>query len=230
VHRVNLKTWEQFRRQFLEDFGDQNRAIKAERELANLNQGENETFQQLFLRFTRLTSQVRPVKSTVDQLYILKSALKLNLRAACMSMTTISDLKRMCNEYESIDRMKNIEEVQKVNIVQCENDAEETMEYWNHEAELCQITDDIDKLLVIEEVTNKKKLAMTQDWSKDQKKQWLKEQICWNCDSKGHLQGQCDKKRQQHCVKCGNKKATSVKNCPKCSGNVEPLMQKGTSH
>ncbi|KAL7050237.1 hypothetical protein ACKWTF_004001 [Chironomus riparius] len=95
LHRPKITSWTQFRVQFLEDFGDHNRVIKAEQSIANLTQKADESFQQLFLRFTKLMSRVKPEKSEADMLYILRSSLKPELRAACMSVTSIADLKRL---------------------------------------------------------------------------------------------------------------------------------------
>lgn len=66
IHRPRINSWVQFKSQFVEDFGDHNRAIKAEQAIANLSQGDSENFQQLFLRFTKLMSHVKPEKSEAE--------------------------------------------------------------------------------------------------------------------------------------------------------------------
>lgn len=232
LHRPNINSWEQFRMQFLEDFGDHNRVIKAEQAVANLKQGSDETFQQLFLRFTKLMSRVKPEKSEADKLYILRSSLKPELRAACMSVTTISDLKRLCQEYEGMQKMYSFKEmksnVEKVCIIDKSSQMEtDEPDFWNNEVEWDATIDDEDRTLVIEENLEKRKTAMSQAWSKEQKKEWLSKQICWNCDGKGHLQGQCNKNWIPHCVKCGNKKSKNSKECPTCSGNANPSGSRG---
>lgn len=236
LHRPYINTWLQFRQQFLEDFGDQNRVIRAEQEIANLTQGENESFQQLFLRFTKLMNHVKPVKPVSDQLYILKSALKPELRGACMSVTTIAELKKRCYEYEGMDRMHLLKDSKlktikfnKINVIE-EPKTKMDCDFWNNEAELNMITEEVDRLLVIDETLDKKKMAMSQSWTKDQKREWLSKQSCYNCDAKGHLQGQCDQKWKPHCVKCGSKQVSSIKQCTKCSGNGNPLVLKGAQH
>jgi len=232
LHRPKIYSWEQFRKQFLEDFGDHNRVIKAEQAIASLKQGADETFQQLFLRFTKLMSRVKPMKSEADQLYILRSSLKPELRTACMSVTTMAELKRLCQEYEGMQSMytaKESKQVQHQSNKVCSIETPSPMEidnvdFWNNEIEWNDMVDEEDRTLVINEYLDKRKTAMNQSWTKDQKKEWLTKQICWNCDSKGHLQGQCNKPWIPHCVKCGNKSVSKSKECSKCSGNTRPSM------
>ena len=234
VYRPNIKTWEQFKRQFAEDFGDQNRVIKAEQEIANLTQGMDESFQQLFLRFTKLMGYIKPAKSLTDQIYILRSALKPVLRTACMTATSIAEIKKICNEYEGMEkihmsRKSGLKTGEKVNIVESrsETEMETDRDFWNNVAEFDKIGDDEDVIMVIDEVVDKKRTAMIQQWNNDKKREWLSKQLCWNCDTRGHLQGQCDKKWIPHCVKCGNKQVATTRDCNKCQGNGQPLTPTG---
>jgi hypothetical protein len=232
VNRPRINNWEQFRVQFLEDFGDQNRAIKADRAIANLSQGKDETFQQLFLRFTKLMKHAKPEKSDEDKLYILKSALKPALRSACMTATTLAGLKRMSYEFEGMEQMyhtkesNNVYQINTVDMTEMQNEIEKK-NYWDNEIEWNNVPND-DRLLVIEENLEKRKLAMSQQWTKEQKAEWLRNQLCFNCDKKGHLQSQCDKQWTSHCVKCGTKGVT-VRDCNKCLGNASTSTGKGAS-
>ncbi|XP_070506630.1 uncharacterized protein [Chironomus tepperi] len=235
LHRSRIHTWEQFRKQFLEDFGDHNRVIKAEQAIASLTQGPDETFQQLYLRFTKLMSRVKPVKSEADQLYILRSSLKPELRTACMSVTTMTDLKKLCQEFEGMQSMYTAKESKQSNpkpnkICTIDNASHmdvDSVDFWNNEIIWNDMMDEEDRTLVINENLDKRKTAMNQSWTKEQKKEWLSKQTCWNCDCKGHLQGQCNKSWTPHCVKCGNKNASNSKECPKCSGNMRPSVSGG---
>ena len=231
LHRSQIHSWEQFKKQFIEDFGDHNRVIKAEQEIASLRQKPEETFQQLFLRFTKLMSRVKPEKSETDKLYILRSSLKPDLRSACMSVTTITDLKRLCQEYEGMQKMYSVKESKQRSEQVCVIEKSSPMEiddfdYWNNEIDFT-IMDEEERILVINENLQSRKIAMSNSWTKEQKKDWLSKQICWNCDAKGHLQGQCDKNWTPHCVKCGNKTVRNSKECPKCSGNTTPSVSGG---
>lgn len=224
VQRPIVRTWEHFKKQFIEDFGDQNRIIKAERELANLTQGENESFQQLLLRFTRLMNHIAPAKPESAQLYILMAALRKELRASCASARTMAELKRLCLSAEGMEKARvSSVNAHKVNMVSDSNNNAITKDYWNEEIELQQITEETDRVLVIDEMLNNKKMAMSQGWTKEQRLKWLNEQVCWNCERKGHLQSQCDENWVQHCARCGNKQVKGSKDCPKCLGKDPPL-------
>ena len=234
VYRPHIKTWDQFKSQFIEDFGDQNRVIKAEQEIAKLAQGPDETFQELFLRFTKLMGYVKPPKSLSDQVYILRSALRPSLRTACMTAQSIAEIKRICYEYEGIDKMSSSRKtstkfVDKVNVVELDNvtGMEIDHDFWNSVTELDNISDDDDVVMIVDEIMDKKRTAIMQQWSDEKKREWLGKQLCWNCDVKGHLQGQCNKKWIPHCAKCGNKQAASIKECSSCSGNGKTLTQQG---
>jgi hypothetical protein len=230
IHRPYIRSWEQFRKQFIEDFGDQNRAIKAEQAIASLTQAPNETFQQLFLRFTKLMSHVKPEKSESSKLYILRSSLKPELRAACMSVNTIADLKRLCQEYEGMqvmyeakeNKQKKTDRVATIDVTLSSELENMSVDYWNNEVEW-NIMSDEDRAFVISENLDKRKAAMNQSWTKEQKRDWLAKQICWNCGKTG----QCDKKWIPHCVRCGNKNANNSKECLKCAGNDKPSLSSG---
>jgi len=231
TNRVRIVDWNQFKRQFLEDFGDHNRAIKAEQAIASLAQLPGESFQQLFLRFTKLMGHVKPEKSEEDKLYILKAALKPELRSACMTATTIAELKKICQIYEGMAKMYISKEtttgsskgnIHGVNMIS--NDSklkidESGIDYWNNEIDWRIINDDDDRIFLINDSLEKRKHAMNQKWTKEQKQEWLAQQTCYNCNRKGHLQGQCDIKWTPHCVKCGNKSVNNTKDCNQCSGN-----------
>lgn len=241
TNRVKIADWSQFKCQFLEDFGDHNRAIKAEQAIASLSQSSGESFQQLFLRFTKLMGHVKPDKSEEDKLYILKAALKPELRSACMTATTIAELKKICQIYEGMAKMyiskEAIQSNTKINansINMINNDTavkgeEETTDYWNNEVDWQGIQDEEDRVFIINDSLEKRKQAMNQVWSKEQKKEWLSQQMCFNCNRKGHLQGQCDIKWTPHCVKCGNKSVSQTKDCLQCSGNGVSSGRSGAS-
>jgi hypothetical protein len=240
TNRVKITDWTQFKRQFLEDFGDHNRAIKAEQAIASLAQQQGESFQQLFLRFTKLMGHVKPEKSEEDKLYILKAALKPELRSACMTATTIAELKKLCQIYEGMAKMYisretmvnqkgNVNNVNMINNdINPKND-ENNIDYWNHEVDWQGINDDDDRIFLINDNLEKRKQAMSQKWTKEQKQEWLAQQTCYNCNRKGHLQGQCDIKWTPHCVKCGNKNVNYAKDCTQCSGNGPTSGRGGAS-
>jgi hypothetical protein len=234
INRGSLNSWQAFKLQFLEDFGDNNRAFKAEQALANLTQGEKESFQQLFLRFSQLMKHIKPEKTPSDKLYSLKSSLKPELRAACLTASSICELKRMCTEFEGMEKVNLSRQQQirttKVNVIEnspmMEVD-EKPVDYWNNEMNWTDCIEEEDRAFVIDEYLDKKKTAMSQKWTREQKKEWLKNQLCFNCDVKGHLQGQCDKVWKPHCAKCGNKNVNNVRECQNCSGNANSSMQNG---
>lgn len=234
IHRPNILTWTQFRTQFLEDFGDRNRAIKADREIANLAQQQNETFQQLYLRFTRLMSHAKPEKSESDKLYILKAALKPEMRAACMYASSLAELKKMCTTFEGMSTIytSRIASSTKncVNLIQeeVEKNHFEEKDYWDNEIEWSSVPEE-EKVLLMEENADQRKKAIRNQWTKEERKEWLKQQLCYNCNTKGHLQGQCDKPWMLHCVKCGTK-GIDFKKCRKCTGNDTASTTKGANH
>lgn len=156
-----------------------------------------------------------------------------------MSATTILELKQICQIFEGMEKMyvakESKQKTLKVNTVNSiENpsslDADEKVDYWSNEIDWDCISDENDRVLVINETFDKRKNAVNQKWSKEQKQEWLASQMCWNCERKGHLQGQCDTKWQPHCVKCGNKSVNNMKDCSKCSGNVKPSVSKGAQN
>lgn len=237
LNRSKLNNWQSFRSQFIEDFGDNNRAIKAEQALANLAQGDNESFQQLFLRFTQLMKHIKPEKSPSDMLYSLKSSLKPELRTACLNAQTIAELKKMSQDFEGMEKVNMARNRQyrsnKVNAIEDHSAMEvdeKTVDYWNNEVNWNDMTEDEDRTFVIEENLEKRKTAMSQRWTKEQKKEWLTKQLCFNCDVQGHLQGQCDKTWKPHCPKCGNKNANNTRDCVNCAGNASSSTQTGAQH
>jgi hypothetical protein len=151
-----------------------------------------------------------------------------------MSVTTMADLKKLCQEYEGMQTMYTAKElkqpqqnINKVMAVDNTGSMEVDVDFWNNEINWNDMMDEDDRALVINENLDKRKSAMNQSWTKEQKKEWLSKQICWNCESIGHLQGQCNKNWTPHCVKCGNKKVSNSKECQKCSGNVRTSMSGG---
>ena len=106
----------------------------------------------------------------------------------------------------------------------------EPIDFWNNEVDWTEVMDDEDRIFVIEENLDKRKTAMSQKWTREQKKEWLMNQLCFNCDAKGHLQGQCDKPWKAHCARCGNKNAHNVRDCTSCSGNGNTSMLGGAQH
>jgi len=237
LNRGKLNNWLSFRSQFIEDFGDNNRAIKAEQALANLTQGDNESFQQLFLRFTQLMKHIKPEKSPSDMLYSLKSSLKPELRTACLNAPTIAELKKLCQDFEGMEKVNVSRNRQyrnnKVNTIDDQSAMEvdeKSIDFWNNEVNWNDVTEDEDRTFVIEENLDKRKTAMNQRWTREQRKEWLANQLCFNCDVKGHLQGQCDKNWKPHCPKCGNKNANNAKECVNCAGNGSSSTQTGAQH
>ena len=234
LNRGKLDSWLKFKLQFLEDFGDNNRAIKAEQELANLAQGDNESFQQLYLRFTKLMKHIKPEKSPADKLYSLKASLKPEVRAACLTAPTIADLKRICQEFEGMEKVnlarKRQFKANKVNMLESCSAMEvddKPIDYGNNELNWNELIEEEERAFVSEENLEKRKTAMSQKWTKEQRKEWLSKQLCFNCDTKGHFQSQCDKPWKPHCAKCGNKNANNIKECNICSGNANSSIQNG---
>lgn len=179
-------TWEGLRNSFTRRFQKNASELELMRELLELKQGREESFDSVYSRFSRIHHQLPTPMPEGAVVELLRNSLREET-ARLMCLTDIY----------GIDHLRNL-------VAKAETQLKTKKSQWgpasNRISEIVRDTMFITQPASAENNTGQDRYA---NW------------MCWNCDQKGHGYITCEKERRIFCYWCGKKDVTCAR-CPSC--------------